>query len=180
MKKKIILAIAVAMAIVIAFSVSSCGKIAEKVTEKAMEKVVENAVGSDAGIDIEDSSVKVSNDSGEVQIGGDAKLPEGWPAEAPAYPDIKVTMSSKSKDDNGTNNFGLFAEVTKGTVKEVYEWHKSKMSGWEIKSDNYGTTDGNDSFSIVFKNTKYEVLLMVGSDGKVITYTMTIDEPTTE
>jgi len=178
MKKKIIITMAVVMALAIVLSVSSCGNIAQKVTEKAMEKVVQNAVGSDANVNVNDSSVKVSNDSGAVQIGGDAKVPEGWPAEAPAYPDIKVTMSSKSKDNNGKDTFYLFAEVTKGTVKEVYDWQKSKMSGWDIISDNYGTSDGNDSFSLEFKNTKYDALLMTGSDGKVITYSMAITEPT--
>ena len=176
MKKKIIITIAVAMALVIAFSVSSCGNVAKKVTEKAMEKVVENAVGSDANVDLADDGVKVSNDSGVVQAGGDAKVPEGWPAEAPAYPDIKVTFSSKSKDDNGKDGFALFAEVTKGSVKDVYEWYKSKMSGWETTSDNFGTSDGNDSFTLVFKNSKYEALVMAGSDGKVISFTMTIAE----
>jgi hypothetical protein len=176
MKKKIIIAIAVAMALVIVLSVSSCGNIAGKVAEKAMEKVVENAVGSDANIDVEGEGVKVSNESGEVQLGGDAKVPEGWPAEAPAYPDIKVTFASKSKDDNGKDAFGLFAEVTKGTVKDVYEWYKSKMSGWETTSDNFGTSDGNDSFTLIFNNGKYEALVMAGSDGKVISFTMTIAE----
>jgi hypothetical protein len=180
MKKKIIAAIAIAMALVIAFSVSSCGKIVEKATEKAMEKVVENAVGSDAEINVEDSSVKISNESGEVQVGGDAKVPEGWPAEAPAYPDIKVTYSAKSKDDNGKDTFAVFAEVTKGSVKDVYEWYKGKMSGWENTSDNFGTSDGNDSFTLAYKNGKYETLIMAGSDGKVISFTMTIVEPTNE
>jgi len=178
--KKAVIIIAVLMALAIAMSISSCGNIAEKVTEKAIEKTMENAAGSDAEIDIEDEGIKVSNDEGEVMMGEDTKLPGDWPSEVPAYPDIKITLSSKSKDDNGTDNFGLFAEVTKGTVKDVYEWHKDKMSGWEITSDNYGTTDGNDSFSIVFKNNRYEVLLMAGSDGEIITYTMAIDEPVTE
>jgi hypothetical protein len=174
MKKKIIMAIALAMALVIAFSVSSCGNIAGKVAEKAMEKVVESAIGTDVSIDTNDDSVKISTDSGVVQAGGDAKVPEWWPSEAPAYPDIKVTYSAKTKDDNGKDGFAMFAEVTKGSVKDVYEWYKSKMSGWETKSDNFSTSDGNDAFTLVFNNGKYEALVMAGSDGEVISFTMSV------
>ncbi len=177
MKNKITMTVAIVMAFAIVLSVSSCGNMAKKVTEKAMEKVVENAVGSDANVDVNDSSVKISNESGEVQLGGDAKIPEGWPADAPTYPDVKVTYSAKGKDDSNKNTFAIFAEVSKGTVKDVYEWHKNKMAGWETTADNYYTTDGNDSFGLTFKNNQYEVLLMVGSDGKVISYTMSIAEP---
>jgi len=174
MKKKIIITMAVVMALAVALSVSSCGNIAQKVTEKAMEKVVESAVGTDVSIDTKDDGVKISTDSGVVQAGGDTKVPEWWPAEAPAYPDIKVTYSAKTKDDNGNDGFAMFAEVTKGSVKDVYDWYKSKMSGWETKSDNFGTTNGNDSFTLEFKNGKNEALVIASSDGTVISFTMTI------
>jgi len=51
------------------------------------------------------------------------------------------------------------------------------MSGYELISDNYGTSDGNDSFSLQWKNDQYEVLLMCGSDGSVVNYTFTVVEP---
>jgi hypothetical protein len=174
MKKKILITIAVVMAFALVLSVSSCGNIAEKVAEKAIEKTIESAIGTDVNIDTSDDGVKISTDSGEVQVGGDAKIPEGWPADAPVYPDVKVTYASVSKDDKGNDTFGLFAELTKGSVKEVYEWYKSKMSGWETTYDTFGTSDGNDSFTLIFNNSKNEVLVMAGSDGSVISFTMTI------
>jgi hypothetical protein len=174
MKKKILITIAVVMAFAIVLSVSSCGNIAEKVAEKAVEKVIESAVGTDVSIDTNDDSVKISTDSGVVQAGGDAKVPEWWPVDAPAYPDIKVTYSANTKDDNGNDGYALFAEVTKGSVKDVYEWYKSKMSGWETKTDNYGTSDGNDSFTLEFDNGTNEALVMAGSDGSVISFTLSV------
>jgi hypothetical protein len=174
MKKKIIIALAVVMAFTIVLSISSCGNIAQKVAEKAIEKTIESAVGADVSIDTADDGVKISTDSGEVQAGGDAKVPDWWPAEAPAYPDIKVTYSAKTKDDNGNDGFAMFAEVTKGSVKDVYEWYKSKMSGWETKSDSFGTNDGNDSFTLMFDNGTNEALVMAGSDGSVISFTMSV------
>ena len=176
MKKKLVTILAVVMAFAIVLSVASCGNIAQKVAEKAVSKVVESAIGSDVSIDTKDDSVKISTDSGVVQAGGDAKVPEWWPAEAPAYPDIKVTYSAKNKDDNGKVGFAMFAEVTKGSVKDVYEWYKSKMSGWENTSDNFGTTDGNDSFTLAYKNNTYEALVMGGSDGKVVSLTLSFAE----
>jgi hypothetical protein len=174
MRKKIIIVLAVVMALAIVFSVSSCGNIAQKVAEKAVEKVIESAVGTDVSIDTNDNSVKISTDSGVVQAGGDSKVPEWWPTEVPAYPDIKVTYSAKTKDDNGNDGFAMFAEVTKGSVKDVYEWYKSKMAGWEAKSDSFGTSDGNDSFTMMFNNGKNEALIIGGSDGSVISLTISI------
>jgi hypothetical protein len=174
MKKKILIVMAVVMAFAIVLSVSSCGNIVEKVAEKAIEKTIESAVGTDVSIDTTDDGVKISTDSGEVQAGGDSKIPAWWPAEAPVYPDIKVTYSANTKDDNGNNGYALFAEVTKGSVKDVYEWYKSKMSGWETKNDSFGTSDGNDSFTLVFDNGTNEALVMAGSDGSVISLTMSV------
>jgi hypothetical protein len=174
MRKKITIILAVVMVFAIVLSVSSCGNIAQKVAEKAIEKVVESAVGTDVSIDTNDDSVKISTDEGVVQAGGDEKIPEWWPSEAPAYPDIKVTYSAKTKDDNGNDGFAMFAEVTKGSVKDVYDWYKSKMTGWETKNDTFGTTDGNDSFSLLFNNGKNDALVMVGSDGSVISFTMSV------
>jgi hypothetical protein len=180
MKKKAALILPVILIIVIALSLSSCGKAVEKIAEKAVEKAVENNLGENSDVKVDDTGVVISNEQGEVQSGGNATVPEGWPSEAPTYPDIKVTYSAKTKDENKNDNFAIFAEVTKGTVKDVYEWHKSKMTGWEVKSDNFFTTDGKDSFSLQWKNDKYEVLLMVGLDGNVTSYTMTIVQPVSE
>lgn len=174
MKKRLLVLLAVAMALVIVFSVSSCGNIAEKVVGKAIEKTIESAVGSDVSLETTDDGVKISTDEGVVEAGEGAKVPEEWPANAPVYPDVKVSYAMVSKDDNGNDTFGLFAEVTKGTVKDVYEWHKGKMSGWETKSDDFYTTDGNDSFTLLFDNGTNEALIMAGSDGSVINFTMTI------
>lgn len=180
MKKKIIITLVLVMAFAIVLSVSSCGNIVQKAAEKAIEKTIESAVGADVSIDTSDDGVKISTDSGEVQLGGDAKVPEGWPADAPVYPDVKVTYAANNKDDNGNDSFGLFAEVTNGSVKDVYEWYKSKMTGWENTSDSFGTNDGNDSFTLAYKNNEYEVLVMSGSDGSVISFTMTIAASTSD
>jgi hypothetical protein len=178
MKKKLILAITIVMLTAIVLSMSSCAKAVEKMAEKAIEKTIESSMGGeDADIDIDDENFKISNDSGEVEFGNDASVPEGWPSSIAVYPDLKVTYSAKAKDDVNENTFAIFAEATKGTVKEIYEWHKSKMSGWELISDNYGTSDGNDSFSLQWKNDQYEVLLMCGSDGSIVNYTFTVVEP---
>lgn len=171
------LIVSVIIVLAIVFSLSACGKAVEKIAEKAIENAVESAAGGNAEVNADDTGIAISNEQGEVQIGGNATAPEGWPSEVLIYPDIKITGSSKSKDSNNNDGFVIFAEVSKGTVKEVYEWHKSKMSDWEVVADNYYTTDGNDSFSLQWKNNKYEVLLMSGSDGNVISYTFSIAQP---
>jgi len=178
MKKKLILILTVIVLAAIVLSMSSCAKAVEKMAEKAIEKTIESSMGGeDADVNIDEEGGKISGDSGEVAFGDEASVPEGWPSSIAVYPDLKVTYSAKAKDDANENTYAIFAEATKGTVKEIYEWHKSKMSGWELFSDNYGTSDGNDSFSLQWKNDQYEVLLMCGSDGSVINYTFTVVEP---
>jgi hypothetical protein len=174
MKKKVILIVSVVMVLAIVFSLTSCGKAVEKITEKAIEASVDNVTDSNVEVSTDDTGVTISNEQGEVQIGGNATIPENWPSEIPLYPDLKITASSSSKDSNNNDGFVIFAEVSKGTVKDVYEWHKSKMSDWEIEQDDYYTTDGNDSFALKWKNNKYEVLLGSNSDGKVISYTISV------
>ncbi len=180
MKKRIALMLAIVLVLIVSLSLPACGNIAEKVVGKAVEKAVESAAGGNVDINTEDGEVNISTDQGEVQSGGNATIPEGWPTEAPPYPDIKITYSAKTKNDNGTTGFALFAEVSKGTVKDVYDWYKSKMSGWETSEDNFSTTDGNDSFGLSLKNNKYEALIMAGSDGTVINFTMSIVESSGE
>jgi len=178
LKKRTLLTVMLIVVLTVSLSLPACGNAAEKIAEKAVEKAIEKAVGENVDINTNEDEVNVdvSTDQGEVQLGGDAKIPEGWPAEAPAYPDLKITYASKTKDDNNKTGFGLFAEVTKGSVKDVYDWHKNKMSGWEITTDSFMTTDGNDAFTLLCKNASYEALIMAGSDGKVINFTMTIVE----
>lgn len=174
MKKKVILIVSVVMVLAIVFSLTACGKAAEKITEQAVETTLESATDSSTEVITDDTGIAISNDQGEVQIGGNATIPEVWPSEISLYPDLKITASSSSKDSNNNNGFVIFAEVSKGTVKDVYEWHKSKISDWEVEQDDYYTTDGNDSFALKLKNNKYEVLLGSNSDGKVISYTISV------
>lgn len=170
MKKKVVLIFSLVMILIIILSMSACGKAVEKITEKA----VENNLGGNSDVKVDDTGVAISNEQGEVQSGDNATIPKDWPSEVPTYPDLKITASSSSKDSNNNVGFVIFAEVSKGTVKDVYEWHKSKMSDWEVEADDYFTTDGNDSFSLKWKNNKYEALLMSGSDGEVISYTFSV------
>ena len=177
MKRRLILAISVILLTALVFSMTSCAKAVAKMAEKAIEKTIESSMGvENADIDLNEGGGKISSDKGEVAFGDNVKVPEGWPSSVPIYPDIKVIYSSKSKDDNNKDNFAILAEATKGTVKEIYEWHKSKMSGWETESDYFGTSDGNDSFTLSWKNDQYQVLLMCGSDGNAVNYTFTVTQ----
>ena len=164
MKKKVLLIISAVIVLAIVFSFSACRKAAEKVAEQAIEKTVESLAGESVDINVDESTVKVSSEEGEAQFGESAQMPEGWPSVVPVYPDWKITFSSK--DSKGV--FAVNGEVTKGTVKDVYDWYKSKMSDWEIESENYEkTTNNNDSFSLTMKNNQYEVFIMASTYGKV-------------
>lgn len=177
LKRRLIFILSVILLAALVFSMTSCAKAVSKMAEKAIEKTIESSMGiENADIDLNEEGGKISSDTGEIAFGDDAEVPEGWPSSVPVYPDIKVTYSAKSKDSNNKDTFAILAEATKGTVKEIYEWHKSKMSGWETESDYFGTSDGNDSFNLSWKNDQYQILLMCGSDGNIINYTFTVTQ----
>jgi len=65
----------------VALVLPGCGQAAEQAAEQAIEQ------GTGAEVDIEDDSVKVTDEEGnEFAAGGDVSLPDSWPAEVPAPP----------------------------------------------------------------------------------------------
>ena len=178
MLKKLTVAAAVVIAVVLALSFTGCFNAGEKLAEKAMEKVIEAAGDEGLDINIEEGEMNIKDDDGgETQIGEGASLPDGWPGDVAVYPDLKIVLSSKNSDSEGKVNWGVTGEITNGTVKEVYEWYKSKMgSGWEVTTDSFSTSDGNDSAYLSLANSSYDVLIILGESDDTISLTVAVTE----
>lgn len=176
MKKKILVAASILTLAVLAIaSFSGCAKIGTKLVESAIEK----ASGGSADVNLDNGGVTVKDEKGgQTEIGENAKLPDGWPSDAPLYPDSKLSMSTRTKNsETGKNEFSVLGEVTKGSIKDVYNWYKDKFgSGWELATDQYTESEDGDIAYLNFKSDKYEVSVMVVKSGKTISLTMTVIE----
>jgi len=176
--KKVIIISSVVVVFLVLFSMafSGCSKVGEKIAEKAIEK----ASGANVDINLEKNGVNIQNKEGEqTQIGENAKLPEGWPSECATYPDLKLSISTKTKNsDTGKNEFSILGEVTKGSIKDVYNWYKEKYSsGWENTTDQYTESNDGDIAYLNYANDKYEVGIMIaGKSGESYSLTMTVVE----
>ena len=176
MRKKILATVSIlTLAIFAIASFSGCAKIGTKLVEGAIEK----AAGGNADINLEDGGVSVKDENGgQTQIGENVKAPDGWPSETPMYPDMKLSMSTKTKNsDTGKNDFSVLGVATKGTVKEIYNWYKGKFgSGWEVVTDQYTESSDGDFVVLDFKSSSYEVSIMVAASGDTVTVTMVVKE----
>jgi hypothetical protein len=176
MKKKILIAASILTLAVFAIaSFSGCAKIGTKLLESAIEK----ASGGSADINLQNGGVSVKDENGgQTQIGENVKIPDGWPSETPLYPDVKLSMSTKTKNsDTGKNEFSVLGEATKGTAKDIYNWYKDKFgSGWEVATDQYTESSDGDFAVLDFKSSKYEVSIMITAAEKTTTLTMVVKE----
>lgn len=176
MKKRIAVTIGISvMTILVILSFSGCANIGTKIAEKAIEK----AAGGDVDLNLSEGGVTVENEEGgQTQIGENAKLPDGWPSELAVYPDVKLSMSTKTKNgDTDKNEFSILGEVTNGSIKDVYNWYKDKYgSGWEVTTDQYTESSDGDIAYLNFTSDKYDVGVMIGKSGDITTMTMTVVE----
>lgn len=176
MKKRILSTFGIFVILILFIStISGCAKVGTKIAEKAIEK----AAGGNVDLNLDENKVNIKDEEGnQTQIGENAKLPDGWPSELPVYPDVKLSMSTKTKNgDTNKNEFSILGEVTGGTIKDVYNWYKDKYgAGWEVTTDQYTESSDGDVAYINFKNDKYDVGIMVGKSGDTATMTMTVVE----
>ena len=176
MKKKILVVVSIlTLSVLTIASFSGCAKIGTKLVENAIEK----ASGGSADVNLDNGGVTVKDEKGgQTQIGENVKIPDGWPSDTPLYPDTKPSMSTKTKNgETGKNEYSVLGEVTKGTIKDVYNWYKGKFgSGWEVVTDQYTESEDGDIAYLNFKSDKYEISVMVGASGENVTLTMTVIE----
>jgi hypothetical protein len=110
-----------------------CGeKGGEKVAEKAMEKAIESNIGGNAKVDVEENSLRIRTEEGEMTMtaGDSAKLPADFPKDVFIYKgaDLNTAMELpqgfnlvfQTKDDPSKVSEVYLAEMEeKGWSKEM-------------------------------------------------------------
>lgn len=153
-------------------------KLTEKAVEKALEKALEKATDSDVKLNLDEGGAVVKDEKGgETKVGEKVSLPEGWPKDVPVYPDSSFTISSKTKNgETGKNEFSVWGTATKGSAKDVYNWYKSKFSGWEFSTDQYTESGEGDLAFLYIQNNSYEVSITIGQSEEATSLGMQVIE----
>lgn len=162
MKKFYIFALCVVLAGT-AFVVTGCGKkTAEKVAETAAEKAIEKATNGQAQVDLGTNSVRININGGSFQVGGDIKLPSGFPSDVYV---IDGTIKAATTVKEG-EVYTVTIETSK-TVAEAKAKYESELKndGWVIAlSMDYGT-----SASVGAQKGDRTVTVAIGeSEGKTL------------
>ena len=179
MKKLLVItAVIVSMLIVLFFTGGCFGQsIAERVAEEAIEKAIEEESGEGVEIDLEEGEITIESDEGEMTISSDeesvdiksdegeatfgtgAELPDGFPGNVPVYPDMEITTSWKSTE-NDKDNYSI-SGVTDDPGDDVFNWYKDKLSGWDIEGEFTMSGDDGKTSTLSAKDGVYVITIMV-------------------
>lgn len=188
-----IIALTVSMLLVLLLASGCFGQnIAERIAEEAIEKAIEEDNGEnvdvsldDDGITIkgedgevsisaDDETVEIKSDDGEFTIGSGAELPEGFPGNVPVYPDMEITTSWRSTD-NDKDNYSI-SGLTEDAGDDVFAWYKDKLSGWNIEGEFTVNVDDGKSSSLTAKGDGLILTIMVietEDEGTAVVQTVT-------
>ena len=153
-------------------------KIAEKVTEEAVEKAIEESIegeeGGEADVEIDEEGISIKTDEGEMTIGTGAELPDGFPGVVPVYPDMEIITSWRSVDD-GKENFSV-SGISSDPGEKIFDWYKSKLSGWDIDSEFSSEQDNEMMYSLNTNNGTYNVSVLIIESEDEITVVLNVNE----
>lgn len=160
MKKFYIFALCVGLA-GMAFVVTGCGKkTAEKVAETAAEKAIEKATNGQAQVDLGTNSVRININGGSYQVGGDIKLPSGFPSDV--YVIDGTIKAATTVKEGETYTVTIETDESMASVKEKYQ-SKLEGDGWSITA----TMDVAGTSFITAEKGSRKVSVSIGtSEGK--------------
>jgi hypothetical protein len=125
--RTITVAALVVCAIALTFFASGCGFLAQK----AAEKTIEGATGNK--VDINGDKVSVQAEDGtKVEVGGEQKLPEGFPTEVPIYAGAKIVGSTTAAGGESQTSYTV-SYLAPDEMAVVARWYTSKLKsgGWK-------------------------------------------------
>ncbi len=80
----------------LAVTATSCGAVAERATERAVEKAIENESGGNVDVDLNgsDGGIQVTDDTGQMAIGGGAEIPADFPMPVPSGGEVLFSLTN--------------------------------------------------------------------------------------
>lgn len=143
----------IALLTVVLFALAGCGIIAQKAVEGATGVKVDN----------NDKKVTVTGKNGETATmsGQEGKLPDGLPADVPAY---SGTIKSSSTMDTAKGTNYTFAVETADEAATIVGWYKDKLAekGWKISTT---FTSGDGAMLGAEKGGKNNLAVTISKDS---------------
>lgn len=132
-----------------------CGNVAEKAIEKA---------SGCKDVNLDDKGVAAKCGDSSFEVGGNVKLPEGFPAALKPPKGAKLYSAARDKS-SGTTSFNLTMTVP-GTAKDVAKQLKSLLSNAEFTISQDSLSEGTSGLggSLSARDSTWEVLYTFGSD----------------
>lgn len=146
----------------LAVVLTGCGKAAvtQQATEKALENAIEKESGGQAKVDISNDSYKVETKDGNVEIGQNVKLPEGFPGDVYVIDGNIISAFSEPTKENYTVSIQVDKSLSE--MMEIYQ-EKLKDDGWQIT----GNMAFGDSSTVIAEKGDRTATVMAGkSDDK--------------
>ena len=160
LKKVTVCILAIAVSAMMVLLLAGCAqKIAESMVEKAIKSAAQKE-GENVDVDLQKGQVNITDEEGnEISLSG-SEVPESWPSVVPVSDKIKIQFSGSQKTDNKMN-WNISGKFD-GTGKELYNFYKEKMSGWNEESSTVADA-GNEgkTYSLQVSNDKYYVSLFI-------------------
>lgn len=167
-KKWIIIGIVVVLLIVAAQSLLFS-------PERMIERSIEQAGDGEYDVDVDEGgSMRITGEDGEemnIEAGGTATLPGGWPNSIPIIPDAKIGYSAEVNDKVGGMGLTVTFETAR-SVSEVLEFYKQELgtNGWTIEAT---MASGQGSVLSASKESGEGVAVYIGASDGVTGVTIT-------
>ncbi len=154
MSKKIFLFVTV-LGIAVLFS--GCGE--KTLVEKGIEKNIEKSLGGDAQVDLDSGAVNIQTKEGSIQVGGNIKLPEGFPTDV--YLIEGKILSAMNNFVGEGYQVSVLTDKSIAEAKALYQ-EKLPADGWTIES----TMDYGEMVGINAKKDGRQVSLVFTTDSE--------------
>jgi len=128
-----------------------------------MKKGIENKTGISMDTAGKSMTLKDSKTGAEVNLGGEGKIPAGFPKDFPLYPGVKVEGNISGVEDKAGKGFWLILSTTDES-KKVIGYYESMLStnGWTVGS----TMNIGPSSTWAVSKGDIAGSIIVGSDEK--------------
>ncbi len=155
----------------LALAVTGCSAVEDKIGEEVAEGIIGSATGTD--VEMDDDSVTISGDDGDVTVSGGTEVPKEFPDDFPLHDTAE--LDSVSSIESGDEASFFLSMTSSESADDMYEWYKSELDdeGWEIVSDMKTTGDGGTTAIISAKKDNLDGSVTIdatdaGSDIGVI------------
>jgi hypothetical protein len=167
-KQKVKFYILLPVLVLAILTLTGCGKsISQKAGEKAAEKIIESRTGGKVDVDVDGENVKFETEQGEIEAGGDVKLPSDFPNDIYVIGG-KINMVISNGEDGG---YSVSVETDK-SVEEASSIYQEKLKSEEWKIT--GTMNFGESVSIVAEKDDRNVSVMIGKSDSKTTVTIVV------